>query len=126
MKNKKIGLGILVMVLVFGMMVLGCDIPEEPEEPEEDQIIGVWEDIWLTSLNFKSDGTVAIWVTGWGTNTFSYELNGKTLVFTDNDGNNNSGTIKFETDDNRSKLLILSGFSASGQFYFINRTYKKN
>ena len=119
MINKRFIWGKLVIVLALGMTVLGCDIPEE------DQIIGVWEDLWLTSLNFKSDGSVAIWVTGWGTETFSYKLNGKTLVFTDNDENSNSGTIKFETNNNKSKLLILSGFSASGQFSFINRTYTK-
>jgi hypothetical protein len=35
MENKRLLLGILAMVLVFGMMVIGCETPEEtPEEGE--------------------------------------------------------------------------------------------
>jgi hypothetical protein len=32
MVNKKTWLGILVMVLVFGMTVIGCDIPEDTKD----------------------------------------------------------------------------------------------
>jgi hypothetical protein len=40
MVNKRIGLGILVMVLVFGMTVVGCDFFETEEQKEEKRIQG--------------------------------------------------------------------------------------
>ena len=41
MANKKFCLGILVLVLVFGLIVFGCDIPEE-EESGAGTFNGVW------------------------------------------------------------------------------------
>ena len=124
MVNKKNWFGLLVMVLVLGMMIIGCDFPDE------ERIIGLWENYPMTNLSFKSDNTVAIWVTGWGTENYSYELYDKTLELTNKDGIKYTGNFKFDSEYKGSGQgsiyrLILSNFNAGGHLYFINRTYTK-
>jgi len=114
-------LGILVIVLVFGTIVIGCDIPDE------DTIIGVWEEYPVgTSLNFKADNTVIIKLVNWSERTYSYELNDKTLILTFNNEDSYTGNIQFDYSNKETKLVI-SGFSASpsSAVYYINRTYFK-
>jgi len=121
MKNKLFSLaGILVIMLVFGMTVIGCDIPEE-----EDSIIGNWVDTGMTSLKFNTDNTVDVWVVGWGTKTYNFEFDGKTLIITDFDGNSGSGTVRFETVNEQTKLTIYNFNGNIGHLFFIERTYIK-
>jgi len=119
MKKKGIYLGVLVMVLVFGMTVIGCDIPDE------ENIIGEWKKPGYT-LTFKSENTVVIWTTAWGTNISTYGLNGKTLEITDSKGDSYTGAFIFERVDQESKMII-SGFNAplGSNLYNINGIYTK-
>jgi len=119
MAKKVNWLGILAMVLVFGMTVLGCDMPDQ------ERLIGEWESYPMTNLEFKSDNTVDIWVTGWGTKTFSYEANNKKLTITDNNGNSYTGTISFLYKTNEKDKLTISGFNVPTLHHlsYMNRTY---
>jgi len=120
MKNKVLYyLGILVM-LVFGMLVVGCDTPDEG-----NIIIGEWYKPGDT-LTFKSDNTVAIWTTSYGTKISTYRLDGKILEITDFYSNNYTGTVSFERVDQKSSMFI-SGFKApvGSNLFTINGTYTK-
>jgi hypothetical protein len=54
MKNKRFWLGILVMALVFGMTVVGCD-DSLKEEPNPFNDLGVINMEWGGTLSFGSD-----------------------------------------------------------------------
>jgi hypothetical protein len=51
MKSRKLWIGMLVMTLVFGMMVIGCE--EEPEEPEEPTYT-----VWTDSVSYTEFSNV--------------------------------------------------------------------
>ena len=105
--SKKGWLGMLIIVLAFGTMVIGCDIPDE------NSIIGFWEEYPSgTTLNFKSDNTVVIKHINRSAKTWSYELIDKTLEISNSDGDSYTGNYKFDYS-NQEKKLILSGFSAT-------------
>ncbi|MDR0444113.1 MAG: hypothetical protein LBH44_11985 [Treponema sp.] len=54
MANKKSWLGMLVMVLVFGMMIVGCD----DDNPNLDSaLFGTWEHADGRVITFNRDGT---------------------------------------------------------------------
>ena len=126
MANKRFWLGMLVMVLVFGMTVVGCDIPEE-----EDRIIGRWVNWGRTvGLTFYSDGSMFVKITGYVEQNYSYELNGKILKITDKEGNSATGIVRFETVDKTTKLRISdldrSGGITFGGLGYMNDTYTRN
>ena len=66
MKNKKIWLGMLVMVLVFGMTVIGCDNGTTGDDGSIDsavwaQLVGQWNNVGgSTSLTFFENYLVRI------------------------------------------------------------------
>jgi len=83
MKRKEIGAGILVLVLVFGMMVMGCD--EEPHDGEIKIINGTLFDI--TQVIFESDKGVVVKIDKTGiaptkskTYVFSSKFEGECIV----------------------------------------------
>jgi len=125
MEKRKNWLGMLIMVMVFGMMVISCDVPED------EKLIGVWKGLpgstaLFNELNFKSNNTVDIWTQARGTKTFSYKLDNNKLRLTDSDGDSNTGRVKFDYSGGESKIII-SGFSVSiyHHLYSINGTYIK-
>jgi hypothetical protein len=61
MENRKILLGMLVITLVFGMTVLGCDEPEDPERPFK----GTWNGSYTESGQPAVEAKVTITDTGW-------------------------------------------------------------
>ena len=103
MKNKKICLGILVMVLVFEMAIVGCGgasslagkwVPEEGQGR-------ISSDFPERSMELLSDGTSLtdgmswswkaekgrIYFTGtWGAYAYDYKVSGSTLILTSDDG----------------------------------------
>jgi len=125
MEKRKIWLGMLIMLLAFGMMVISCEITSDDEK-----IIGVWEykyyDFTMRTLTFKSNNKVDIYSYTRGTKTFSYKLDGNKIKLTDSNGDSYTGRYKFDYSDGESKLII-SGFSVSihNHLYLINETYIK-
>jgi len=122
MVNRKNLVEKLVLVLVFGFVVIGCDIPEPGDE---ERIIGEWDAWPMTNLKFHSDGTVDFWCTGWGTETYNYKLNNNILEITDFNGNSGTGTVRFETVDNIKTIRIYNFVSNIGHLAYIERTYTR-
>jgi len=124
MKNRRNWLGILVILLVLGIMVIGCELPDEVK------IVGVWED-WpvVQELRFNSNNTGSISVMGRGTNTFSYELHGNTIEITGSNGVSYTGNFRIDYDySNKEDRLIISDVTnlpPLSALYFINSTLKK-
>jgi hypothetical protein len=78
MANKKIWLGILVMVLVFGMMVVGCDNDSTNDSKTDSALNGTW---------VSSDGSG--WAYKFNNGILETSRNGKPrekLTYTANDG----------------------------------------
>jgi hypothetical protein len=84
MKNQRIWLGILVMVmiLVFGMTVLGCK--EEEEDETDPALNGTWvngyQEIKLDNGKFEADGVKGTYTTKDG------KITGKVTHVTDGNG----------------------------------------
>ena len=74
MANKKFWLGILAIVLVFGMMVVGCD------EPEDESLEGTWVgdgvELKLNDGNFEMSPNGSPYMKG------TYTTNGNNMTLT--------------------------------------------
>jgi hypothetical protein len=73
MKNRKILLGMLVIVLAFGMTVIGCDEPEDPDYPFKGSWSGSYTETGEPSAEAKVTFTETAWTLTVGEN--STELN---------------------------------------------------
>jgi hypothetical protein len=98
MKNKKFLLGMLVLALVFGMTVIGCDEPEDPENP------------------FKGDWTGNFGGTD-GKATISFTDNTWTLTYGDSEtltGKYSKGTSKVNLKESSGKYTIGTSTYTAG------------
>ena len=85
MANKHLGLGMLVILLVFGMTVVGCDDGSTNNDSGGDwnKFVGHWQTAGGSDLAFYPDLTVAM---GGGTmvGVYKYSGNTATLLFNTN------------------------------------------
>jgi len=76
MKRKENWLGILVTMLVFGMMVVGCQPEPEPEQETWNKFYGTWvQALPVTNVSFLDSAAQAA-----GMGTASWENGGKFYI----------------------------------------------
>jgi hypothetical protein len=109
MKNKWIFRGMLAAVvfgLVFGIMLVSCDIGNSVSVAS---LTGTWKNSEKSnySLTFTTEKTVTVKGYGVSLSSWSYSLDGETMTVT-NDGDSYTGTVKLHYDH---VTLDVSGFT---------------
>ncbi|GHU36456.1 hypothetical protein FACS1894172_19370 [Spirochaetia bacterium] len=107
MASKKIWLGMLVMVLVFGMAVVGCDL-----EDYNNPFVGTWVGSDGTAYFEKSSWTIDVYMGGVGLKG-TYTCNGNTATITYTQISNDRGVtwrpITSSEASNYVKTATVSG-----------------
>ena len=120
MKNRKNCLGILVIVLVFVMMVVGCN---NDTTTNHNNDAGPFAGTW-TGTVMGATAIVVISNSGWTlsipdlfsyTDTGSFNRNGNSAVLYSNTDGSNVGTANV-IDDNTINLVLNSNSDAPGTY----------
>jgi hypothetical protein len=65
MKNKKILMGMLIMILTFGMTFIGCDGDGEGDDSNSNPYIGIWTGKYKSGTPDEEDVTMTLTDTEW-------------------------------------------------------------
>jgi len=104
MAKKRLGIGMLVMVLVFGMAVVGCGGDSGPSIPTE--LVGRWGLAGVQLLEIQADGNGTM-----GGVACTWCVRGATLIL---DFSGTTGSARWSIgDDGRLTLSNFSGQAAS-------------
>ena len=84
MKNRQIAMGILVIVMVFGFMCVGCPISNDSSQEENGNVTqfeGVWKKTGTTSVTFTFNRSSYTEELSQGTISGSFEFTETTITF---------------------------------------------
>ena len=108
MVNKKILFGIFVIVLVFGIVIVGCDNGSTGNGGGgggSGNIVGVWyDDSGSIALTFKANGDYELYKTSNGT----YKVKSDTIEIWNGSGTRLDATAKFSMPDNMHLVISNS------------------
>ena len=93
MAKKILGIGILVIALVFGMTVVGCDNPTNNGNGQETGLIGTWVTLDGLEYRFNQDGTFEAYQLGEGTMAGSFSVEDNNLTLNVDEGPSFTGTF---------------------------------